>query len=1434
MFKRMIVALSIVSIITMGAAPAKAGLLDWLTNAGNSTVNWIHQARNNAINAAKFDPNSAAAKSYSWAYDTGKAAGNWLTDNTLSNTTFFSPLFGKITGCPTIIQDSGQLTSIKYYYGSLSNLCNQSGGEQVYQLPLVTGSNTNLYNYVKLNGSLSASFLNGSVFNGLSSVSVAGIPIDANALKNVFNASSVVDQALIDAITALGGTGLPYQPNRVRYLVKPAFNANLQCLASRPAGTNVVQWGARCDAELLGNLLDIKVKFLARFDPRWMSAVFIAVREGSGQGQKARNFAVGGSAVPAVPPTEVGLALFRQAADVDGDGQDEFCRQVGTSIVCSSYDRATGAFTEKSRIGGDLGYTHSRWLADANGNGKADYCREVGDKAHGFSIGCTSFPTPGSTSTTYHIYGDMGYEGQRWFADVNGDGQDEFCRAVGSTSPTSILCTKKSVYFARLYPGDFGYKGQRWFADVDGNGTDDYCREVGNRGKGSNASSIGCTTIQTNGATSTFAGYSTYRISGDLGYLDSRWFADVNHDGKADYCRKAGTHYNSSDTIISCDQLQGSGVIQKRLLTIGHSDIGFYHPRIFADFTGDGRMDYLRTVGPASARRVAVLELNPNHPPVADAGTAQTVESTGSVTTVTLNGSASSDPAGDPLTYNWVWAGGSATGVSPTVNLANGTHSIRLKVDDGKGGTATATTSVAVQDTIAPTVSIAAIPASEATSASGAVVDVAPYVTTADVCGVSLNISPVGTFALGVTTVSVTATDCANNSTSATTTVMVRDTTAPVITPPADITTEATAVQTPVVIGTATATDIFAVSVTSDAPATFPVGTTVVTWTARDANGNTSTATQNVTVVDSTPPSIIAPADLTLEATGNPNTPFVLTIPAVATDAVGVANITSDAIANFPLGFPYGASTVTWTATDAARNSSTATQTITVVDTTPPSLNVPANVTVEATGALTAASLGSASGTDLFGPVTFGNDAPASYAVGATTIHWTATDANGNSTIGTQTVTVTDHTPPTVIAPAAITMEANAPLTIVSLGSASASDLVDGVVTATPDQTGPFAPGTYTITWSATDAHSNTGTATQTVTVTDHTAPVITAPANVSIEANAVNSSVAIGTATASDLVDGVVSVSNNAPATFPLGTTVVNWTATDANGNVSTGTQNVTITDTTAPVLTVPAAVNVEANAVNSTVSIGTATATDIFAVTVTSNAPATYPLGTTVVTWTATDANGNVTTGTQSVTVVDTTAPVLTAPAAVNVEANGVLSTVSIGSATATDIFPVTIISDAPATYPLGTTVVTWTATDANGNVTTGTQSVTVVDITAPAVTANLVAVGMEEDEAIFRVTFSATDIADPNPTVTASLNDSSVTNGQIVKLKRDDEMKAEFEHGKLEIKGVNFSLNVSATDASGNKGNAADAFAFAPEHHDGDKKHGKKKKDKDHKDV
>lgn len=96
-----------------------------------------------------------------------------------------------------------------------------------------------------------------------------------------------------------------------------------------------------------------------------------------------------------------------------------------------------------------------------------------------------------------------------------------------------------------------------------------------------------------------------------------------------------------------------------------------------------------------------------NQPPVADAGPDQTVEATGpDGAQVTLDGSGSSDPDGDALTYTWEGPFGTATGVSLTVTIPLGTHTVILTVDDGKGATASDTVEITVQDTTPPVITI--------------------------------------------------------------------------------------------------------------------------------------------------------------------------------------------------------------------------------------------------------------------------------------------------------------------------------------------------------------------------------------------------------------------------------------------------------------------------------------------------------------------------------------------------------------------------------------------------------------------------------------------------------------------------------------------------------------------------------------------------------
>ena len=120
----------------------------------------------------------------------------------------------------------------------------------------------------------------------------------------------------------------------------------------------------------------------------------------------------------------------------------------------------------------------------------------------------------------------------------------------------------------------------------------------------------------------------------------------------------------------------------------------------------------------------------------------------------------------------------------------------------------------------------------------------------------------------------------------------------------------------------------------NDAPELFPLGETVVTWTATDASSNTGSTEQNVSVVDTTPPSIEAPGPVTEECSSPDGTPVDLGEPVVSDICDADVEVINDA----PELFPLGETIVTWTATDDSGNASTATQLVTVADTTPPDL----------------------------------------------------------------------------------------------------------------------------------------------------------------------------------------------------------------------------------------------------------------------------------------------------------------------------------------------------------------------------------------------------------------------------------------------------------------------------------------------------------------
>lgn len=158
---------------------------------------------------------------------------------------------------------------------------------------------------------------------------------------------------------------------------------------------------------------------------------------------------------------------------------------------------------------------------------------------------------------------------------------------------------------------------------------------------------------------------------------------------------------------------------------------------------------------------------------------------------------------------------------------------------------------------------------------------------------------------------------------------------------------------------------------------------------------------------------------------------------------------------------------------------------------------------------------------------------------------------------------------------------------------------------------------------------------------------------------------------------------------------------------------------------------------------------------ITLAQSPPAPYNLGSTPVTLTVTDDGGLADICTATVTVVDITPPELTAPPDVGpIECTSPGGTpANLGVATADDSCAFTLVDDAPALFPLGTTTVTYTATDGSGNVTSATQDVTIEDTTSPVVMCNNPSTIVPPDAPVsFTATATDTCEGDLTPVITA----------------------------------------------------------------------------------
>ncbi|WP_331527623.1 HYR domain-containing protein [Nocardioides sp.] len=511
--------------------------------------------------------------------------------------------------------------------------------------------------------------------------------------------------------------------------------------------------------------------------------------------------------------------------------------------------------------------------------------------------------------------------------------------------------------------------------------------------------------------------------------------------------------------------------------------------------------------------------------------------------------------------------------------FALGDTTVSCSATDTAGNTASVSFTVTVQDKTAPVVTVPQNIVAEATGPNGADVDYGSVTATDDVDGTlptSCDVSS-GKFALGTTKVTCSATDKAGNSSDNSFTVTVQDTTAPEVTVPSTVLKEATSADGASASFAVSATDLVDGSITPDCTATsgstFALGETEVVCTAKDKAGNEGTGSFTVKVVDTTPPAVTVPADVTAEATDATGAK-VLYGEVSAKDIVDgsiepTCDLSSGAV------FPLGATKVTCSAQDSSGNEGTSSFTVNVVDTTAPvvqtSPNVQAGNDLGAKGA-SAVSYAPAMATDVVDGIVATTCSPASgsaFPMGITTVTCTATDKAGNQGSAKFTIEVQDVNKPVVHVPSAMTAEATGPTGAkVSWNAAEVygEDDVDGTLPATCDQVNGsvFPLGSTTVTCSATDKSGNKGDNTFTITVRDTTAPIVAVSADkTAVATSASGASVTYTAPTANDIVDGTVAAACDkaSGSVFPLGTTTVTCTATDKAGNTDTKTFKVTVT---------------------------------------------------------------------------------------------------------------------------------------------------------------------------------------------------------------------------------------------------------------------------------
>lgn len=680
---------------------------------------------------------------------------------------------------------------------------------------------------------------------------------------------------------------------------------------------------------------------------------------------------------------------------------------------------------------------------------------------------------------------------------------------------------------------------------------------------------------------------------------------------------------------------------------------------------------------------------------------------------------------------------------------------VTLTVTNSNGSSDTCVATVTVVDTIAPTAACTDITVQLDANGEASILATDIDVSPADNCLLSIEVDKSSFMCedLGTNTVTLTLTDFSNNTSTCTATVTVEDNVAP-DSVCADIIVELDASGAATIIPddignlSSDACGIVAESLDISSFDCSNIGPNTVTYRSEDGSGNFSTCTAIVTVQDNIAPNVIC-QDITvmLDSSGNA-TITAADVDNGSNDVCGIASRSID-ITSFTCA-DIGTNAVVLTVTDVNGNSDQCTAQVTVVETIPPN-TITKDITVEvAVGGSTVIA-----GIDVDDGST-DNCAIASYSVTPdtfscadvgtpVTVTLTVTDTSGNFSTNTATVTVVDNVPPEALCQdITVQLDANGMASITSADVDAGSGVSCGTANITIDVNSFDCSdiGVNPVLLSVTNDSGVTRSCTAQVTVEDLLPPVVSCQdITLTLDAAGNASLVASDIVTSSSDNCGIASTQLDITSfdCTNVGSNTVNVTVTDNSGNSASCSAIVTVLDSQAPTVVcqnITIALDASGQATISANDVDGGS-TDFCGIASTSIDITSFDcsnIGANNVTLTVTDISGNSSSCTAVVTVEDNTAPTvvcqnITLPLDASGSAFITATDLDGGSSDACGISSSTIIGQTIFNCAnIGSNFVTLQVTDVNGNSSTCSAVVTVVDNTAPTVVCQNITVQLD----------------------------------------------------------------------------------------------------------